>query len=95
MEDVILESVLTKPLGQRLELLLDALLLSGLSFTIKVESLLGNLMELLSLELWQGGGGILVHILGQEDNLVVLLQKLLDEGGGGDLFLGPTRDVVD
>ena len=93
MEDVILESVLTKPLGQRL--LLDALLLSGLSFTIKVESILGNLMELLSLELWQGGGGILVHILGQEDNLVVLLQKLLDEGGGGDLFLGPTRDVVD
>merc|ERR1719341_752715 len=96
-KDVVLKSVLSKPLGQGIELLLDGLsaLLGRLGITVKVEALLGNVLELLALELGQGGDGVLVDSLGQEKHLVALLQETLDEGRAGDLLLGATGDVVD
>ena len=55
MEDVILKSVISKPLGQGFELLLDGLsaLLGSLGVAVKVESLI---LEL-PLEFGQGGLG--------------------------------------
>ena len=83
---MILKSVLSKPLGQGFELLLDGLSALLGSLSVAVASLATFSIFFPSNLGWEDEG-ILINSLGKEENLISLLQETLDEGGGGDLLL--------
>mmetsp|Transcript_11361 Transcript_11361/g.13447 ORF Transcript_11361/g.13447 Transcript_11361/m.13447 type:complete len:635 (+) Transcript_11361:368-2272(+) len=88
---------LLPPLGERLELLLQELLLLLLTSSLlpNLQVLLGSICELDVIELSQVLHDILIHSLHEVDHLEALLQQLLKEGRPLDLFHALAGDVVD
>ena len=94
--DVVLEGVLLEPGGEGLELLLQRLVvLLGLLAVVHLDALLGDVLELLPVELGQGLDAVLVHRLRQVQDLEALLLQALHERRRLHLLHGRARDEVD